>query len=230
LSGSGEPTLHPRLVEFVQLARRVRNVGVIGFASNGVALTPELSAGLLEGGLTRLKVSLDTDDPGTYRRLNGADVYENVVANITRFCELNHRMGNPCRVTVKVTLYDRDLGVARRLSEKWSPLVDQVRVTPLHNWGGLKGQRAGEARHRVCAMPWQQVQILWDGQITLCCLDSMEGSFNMGSAFDLNLTDYWRGDERLREIRRFHEAGDFSTLPVCARCNADTYADISLPG
>ena len=66
LSGSGEPTLHPHLVEYVKAARSIPNVGVIGFATNGVALKPDLSERLLNAGLTRLKASLDTDDAREY--------------------------------------------------------------------------------------------------------------------------------------------------------------------
>ncbi len=230
LSGSGEPTLHPRLVDYVKAARSIPNVGVIGFATNGVELTPDLSQKLLGAGLTRLKASLDTDDAATYQRLNGKDAYEQVAENFRRFCEINQATGNRCQVTLKVTLYKNDLSLARRLKEQWDPYVDQVRVTPVHNWGGTMTKKPAfvKSARRPCPFLWQQVQILWDGQITLCCTDSMEGRFKMGNIHEKNLSHYWRHDAGLRQVRRQHEAMDLSDLPVCANCDMFTYSDINL--
>lgn len=228
LSGAGEPTLHPRLVGFVEAARSIPNVGVIGFATNGIALTPDLSERLLDAGLTRLKASLDVDDAATYQRINGADAYETVTSNFLRFCEINKQTGNRCKVTLKVTLYENDQSLGRRLTAKWSPLVDKVRVTRTHNWGGTKGLAHGNAKRRPCALPWQQVQILWDGQITLCCMDSMDGRFNLGNTSTVNLSQYWSENTVLKQARRQHEAGDLSLFPVCAACDICSYGDISL--
>jgi sulfatase maturation enzyme AslB (radical SAM superfamily) len=228
-SGSGEPTLHPRLVEFVRAARSVSNVGVIGFATNGVELHPDLSERLLDAGLTRLKASLDTDDAVEYRRLNGRDAYEQVKTNFLRFCEINKATGNRCRVTLKATLYENDLSLARRIKEQWEPYVAQVRVTPVHNWAGLEKRGLDTTAPRSpCRMLWQQVQVLWDGQITLCCMDSMEGRFNMGDAREQNLSSYWLHDPELKRIRRCHEALDLRDLPECAKCDMWAYFDIEV--
>jgi MoaA/NifB/PqqE/SkfB family radical SAM enzyme len=72
-------------------------------------------------------------------------------------------------------------------------------------------------------MPWEMIQILWNGQITLCCFDSMEGFFNMGNVRDVNVSDYWRYDKGLSRIRKMHLAGDFSDIKVCGNCNEDQY-------
>ncbi len=230
LSGSGEPTLHSRLVDYVKAARNVPNVGVIGFATNGVALKPDLSEKLLDAGLTRLKASLDTDDPTEYQRLNGKDAYDQVVSNFSHFCEINKAKGSHCRVTLKATLYDNNLPLARRIKEKWQGVVDEVRVTPVHNWGGTRDDTMipTPSIYKPCPLLWQQVQILWDGQITLCCMDTMEGNFNMGNVCHVNISDYWLHDSGLRRIRQLHEAKDLSSLPVCARCDMTAYHDINL--
>ena len=230
LSGSGEPTLHPRLVDYVKAARGIPNIGVIGFATNGIALNPDLSEKLLDAGLTRLKASLDMDDPDTYRRLNGKDCYEQVVGNFLHFCDINRNSDNRCRVTLKATLYNNDLALALRLKEKWERCVDEVRVTPVHNWAGTRGATMDSKpeKKKPCSLLWQQVQILWDGQITLCCMDTMEGHFNMGNIRHKNFSKYWLGDPGLKRIRSLHEKIDLSTLPVCAGCDMSDYHDINV--
>lgn len=230
LSGSGEPTLHPRLADYVEAARNIPNIGVIGFATNGIELTPALSEKLLDAGLTRLKASLDTDNADAYQRLNGKDAYAQVAENFLRFCEINKAKGNRCRTTLKVTLYENDLFLARRLHSQWQPHVDEVRITPVHNWGGTRTKKLtsdGTLRH-PCALPWQQVQILWDGQITLCCMDTMEGHFRMGNALKENLSDYWLQNPELRQIRKQQEKMNLSDIPVCDNCDIWAYSDINL--
>lgn len=226
LSGSGEPTLHKQLVEFVEMARAVPNVGVLGFASSMSNMTPDLSERLLKAGMTRLKVSLDADDPETYERLYGVDVYAKVVENLSSFCEINQRMGEPCTITIKVTLYTDDSRVAKRLKDAWAGRVHHVRATRLHNWAGAMGPTRQGVRTEPCSFLRSMTQICWDGQITLCCFDSYAKTFNMGNARNVNLVDYWRRDLELRRVKRVHWARDFSTLPVCAACNVDQYHDV----
>lgn len=229
-SGSGEPTLHPHLVEYVKAARSIPNVGVIGFATNGVALTPNLSEKLLDAGLTRLKASLDTDDAREYLRLNGRDTYEQAAANFLQFCQINKATGNRCRVTLKGTIYKNDLSLAGRLKKKWEPYVDHVRITPVHNWAGVatRGLTNVNKEPSPCSLLWDQVQVLWDGQITICCMDCMEGRFNMGNAYETNLSQYWLHDPELKKIRLQHDALNLSALPVCANCDMWAYSDIDI--
>lgn len=227
LSGSGEPTMHPRLVEYVRKAREISNIGVIGFASNGIKLTPDLSGELLDAGLTRLKASLDTDNADSYLKHNKVDAYNQVVENFRRFCEINKQTGNRCKVTLKATLYEEDLALGRRLTEQWAPYVDRVRITPVHNWGGSRGPNTSPPRTDACHILWEHVQILWDGQITLCCMDNMEGRFDMGNIADISMTDYWLRDKGLQQVRHQHSRGDLSKLPVCAECDINEYADVN---
>jgi MoaA/NifB/PqqE/SkfB family radical SAM enzyme len=228
LSGGGEPTIHPQVVEFVRRAADLPNSTRIGFATNAIELTPELSRRLLDAGLNRLKVSLDTNDPFTYLKFNRVDAYHQVVENVKAFCAIKKDGGYECDVELKITLYTKELTQARAMRDFWSPHVDRVRVTGLHNWAGLKGRRRGEPRTQPCRFLWEHVQILWDGQITLCCFDNMAGFYNMGNAKEIDLSTYWRSSEAFLEARRQHLAGDFSDLPVCAHCNADQY-EASIP-
>ena len=133
-----------------------------------------------------------------------------------------------CRATLKATLYENDISLARRLKEQREPFVAQVRITPVHNWAGIEAIRlkSETAPRSPCRMLWQKVQMLWDGQITLCCMDSMEGRFKMGNVREQNLSYYWLHDPGLLRARLQHEALDFSELPECANCDMWAYFDI----
>ncbi|HOX33299.1 MAG TPA: radical SAM/SPASM family putative metalloenzyme maturase [Spirochaetales bacterium] len=68
LSGLGEPLLHPGLELFIRLARRSMPAsGQIGFQTNGLLVDRERALGLLDAGLDRACVSLDSLDPELFR-------------------------------------------------------------------------------------------------------------------------------------------------------------------
>lgn len=224
--GGGEPLLHPELIDFVRMAKQVQNVSAVTFATNALTLTPELSQSLLEAGLSSLKVSLDTTDPKTYFKINRVDGYEKVVENIRNFSKIKKEGGYHCPVTLKVTLYKNNPVLVQEIRTLWEHYVDSIRMTNLHNWLGLRGNRKEAPRVDPCEHLWGMIQILWNGQMTLCCNDSMEGFFNMGNAADKDISQYWRADPRLNELRAQHLARDFSKIPICAGCTQDSYETI----
>jgi cyclic pyranopterin phosphate synthase len=80
----GEPLLRRDLPNLVELLARIPQVEDIALTTNGVLL-PKFAQPLRDAGLYRLTVSLDTLDPGTFRRLSGgrgevADVLAGIAA------------------------------------------------------------------------------------------------------------------------------------------------------
>jgi MoaA/NifB/PqqE/SkfB family radical SAM enzyme len=222
LSGGGEPVLHPEVHEFIAIAKKVPNIRGIHMATNGLGLTPDKSEVLLKAGLTSLKISLDTNDPAVYRKVNRVDGYEQAAENIRSFFRIRKAGGFQCRAEMKVTLYKNDEKFKQAMRDLWSPVADSVRFTGLHNWLGLRGA-AVQTRTMPCAIPWNEVQILWNGQITLCCFDAMEGFIDMGNVADIHLVDYWQKDRKLTSVRQSMTTLDFSEHPVCGKCTIYEY-------
>ncbi len=70
LNGVGEPLLHPRLEEFIRLARRAVPADCwIGFQSNGLLLDERRALSLARAGLDRVCLSLDSLSPENFRRV-----------------------------------------------------------------------------------------------------------------------------------------------------------------
>jgi MoaA/NifB/PqqE/SkfB family radical SAM enzyme len=67
LQGEGEPLLHERFFEMAEMARQ-RNIAV-SFITNGSLLSPHTVDGILSSGIDILHCSIDTADPGTFRKL-----------------------------------------------------------------------------------------------------------------------------------------------------------------
>jgi len=69
LQGEGESLMHPRFVEMVELLR-ARGVRV-SFITNGSYLTPETIRRLLDAGIEKISVSLESADPAEFQRIRG---------------------------------------------------------------------------------------------------------------------------------------------------------------
>ncbi|TYO99173.1 putative metalloenzyme radical SAM/SPASM domain maturase [Geothermobacter ehrlichii] len=70
LNGIGESLLHPRIDEFIRLARRqMPEHGWIGFQSNGLLLDEARARSLAAAGIDRICLSVDASSPEAFRTL-----------------------------------------------------------------------------------------------------------------------------------------------------------------
>jgi radical SAM protein with 4Fe4S-binding SPASM domain len=98
LVGGGEPLLYP---EVDLLVREIKGRGFKGLViTNGVALTPRLSATLVETGWDMIRVSVNAGDADTYRQIHGRDDFDRVVENLAHLNRL--RFSSPGRASPKL--------------------------------------------------------------------------------------------------------------------------------
>ena len=76
LNGIGEPLLHPDLEEFIKRAKDLLSEGAwVGFQSNGMLLNEERAFSLIDAGLDRICLSIDSITHDNFRRIReGGDV------------------------------------------------------------------------------------------------------------------------------------------------------------
>jgi len=81
LNGIGEPLLHPHLEAFIARARSLLPVGAsVGFQTNGMALTDQRAASLVDAGLDRICLSLDTVTDDSFRSIRSGGEMQGIVA------------------------------------------------------------------------------------------------------------------------------------------------------
>ncbi|NMC74061.1 MAG: radical SAM/SPASM family putative metalloenzyme maturase [Geobacteraceae bacterium] len=103
LNGIGEPLLHPELVEFIRIAKRVMpKDGVVGFQTNGILLNDALAESLVQAGLDRICLSLDSVCRDTFARIrSGGDVEDLRKAFRSLAAAREKNPGSPLRVGVE---------------------------------------------------------------------------------------------------------------------------------
>jgi len=81
LNGIGEPLLHPQLEHFISRARSLLpEKAWVGFQSNGMLLTDERAASLVDAGLDRICISLDTVSDDSFRSIRSGGEMRGIVA------------------------------------------------------------------------------------------------------------------------------------------------------
>jgi putative metalloenzyme radical SAM/SPASM domain maturase len=94
LNGVGEPLLHPELDDFIRQARALMPAhGWIGFQSNGLLLTEARAVSLLEAGLDRICLSIDSVSPETFRKVREGGELEDISDAFSALASAKARTG-----------------------------------------------------------------------------------------------------------------------------------------
>ena len=79
LNGVGEPLLHPNLEQFIRIAKKeMPKDGWVGFQSNGLLMTNLRAVSLVDAGLDRICLSIDSVSPEKFREVRQGGELEGV--------------------------------------------------------------------------------------------------------------------------------------------------------
>jgi pyruvate-formate lyase-activating enzyme len=228
-----EPLLDKRLPEFARYAtERLPKTATTLVTSNGSNLTEEMAASLIDSGLQRLKVSLQSLDPETNRRLMGrrmdsAKVVRNVLA-MRRLIDERKARHFDLRVSMVVTSWNEaEIESARRF---WKGHGVRLVTSALENRGGniretdALNAHGMKSRSHGCIRPSREMCVLWNGDVVLCCVDWHRTEV-VGNLADQSVLEVWNGP-RLKEIRRAVDENDAAAMPdICAHCTESAAPD-----
>ncbi len=217
----GEPLLHPDLLEMIRYAKSA-GLPSVEINTNAVALTPELSRGLVAAGLDEIVFSLDGIDAESYESIRLGASYEQVVENIEGFLRLRQEAGakRPRAIVQTILMQPTQRGM-QQFVEHWQERADLVRVQAVREYHGVQGLSVcpqGEfGELRPCPALWSYLVVLSNLQVVPCCTD-INGDLALGDLRERPLLETWRRHPRLQALRRAHLSLEFSAYPLCAGC------------
>lgn len=209
LSYTGEPLLHPNIVEMVRLAKE-QGVLDVYFNTNGMLLDHAMSQGLIDAGLDRLSISVEGTDPAAFEAARlGAD-FERIEQNIETMMSLKRRLNRgPCVRVQTVRLPGLDLDEYRGY---WSSRCNEVAVVDFKSQPAPGRPCPGWA----CPQLWQRLTVDSTGNI-LMCNNADTRTQPLGHASSLSLAEAWR-HPRLLEARLLHKRGLSHYVRACSDC------------
>lgn len=234
IAGVGEPLMHPQIVEMVEYAAQSEMIDRVEIVTNGTLLTPELSEGLINAGLTRLRVSVEGNSAHDYERYAKKKWdYESLVQNL----EYYYKNRKCSKLYVKVMDYMlENKASAKEFVDRFEPISDALQIE--HLTPVIKGidfeELAGNSTElnirqtggvfedvSVCALPFYMLQLNPDGKVFPCC--SFRVPDLIGRVQEESMAAIWNGP-RMKAFRiKMLETGAAGMGGICTDCNYYKY-------
>lgn len=221
---SGEPLLHPKIIEMVKYAKQKENI-CLNFSTNGMLLSGDIAEQLVEAKLDSIQISYDACIEEEYESTRRKASSYIVSENINRLIELKRKKcSDKPRVQIVHVLYRDGIdNKLRKFVNKWQKKVDSIDLKPLLSWSsGLinSGKRSSQERF-PCQNIWTSPAIMWDGDVCVCCLyielSKARRSGTVGNVNSKTLSEIW-SNGLISYIRLRHLRNDYDDIPFCKYC------------
>lgn len=93
IQGMGEPLLNNEIFDMIKYAKHKKKFVTI--TTNGTLLTEEVSKKIIDSGLDRLIISLDSADKKSYEKVRKGASYDKVITNISNFIRIRGQKKDP---------------------------------------------------------------------------------------------------------------------------------------
>lgn len=229
---AGEPLLNKQLTRMVALARQRLEVPP-NIATNGMLLTRETARSLIEAGVRSFLIDFCADAAHYESTCPPAD-WERVRKNIGGLGDVIRESGAEVSVRLKnLDWRGTDADRARAMTALRSLFGDAPPYSymeyQLHNWSGEFSATAEKKygyrmsaggkklRYNPCTHLWFMMNIHYDGKVSICCRDTMQGAV-VGDVGQSSLAEIWNGHAMVR-MRELMASKRHEQIPICARCD-----------
>lgn len=229
LAANGEPLINKDLPRMIAYAREKRVAEHIEIVTNASLLTHEMSDGLINAGLDRIRISIEAPDAEGYEAMCGYKIdWREFINNLTYFYE--HR--KQCEVYIKTVDAAIKSEAQRKLFyEEFENICDKIfieHVIPI--WTdykkiydkfeiekneGLHGHKIRDVN--ICPFPFYSFVINPDGEVTVCCNDWKRG-ISVGNVLWEKVRDVWSGEKYRRFLTGMLRDGRVKNHATCATC------------
>mgnify|MGYP001162620716 CR=1 FL=1 len=237
----GEPTTHPKLVEFTRAAKES---GVMcHLNTNGSYLDGQRIDELLRIPLDSIKFSFQGVDRKSYQEMRNIDFFDELMSTIKLFHKRRGQREFPF-IHVSTTITYETLEQVEKFREKSSEFSDLVTVgrTVLGGRISMDEVRLGKEEkevlkhlisqeslvreHPECPEVFDKLSINWDGTLTACCTD-YDNKMLLGDIRKSPVKKIWRS-KKLHEYRTILAEMRHGELDLCKDCF--DYMSIQTPG
>lgn len=200
-AATGEPLLHPQIVEMIEYAKSKNVSNSIEIVTNASLLTKGLSDKLADSGLDWLRISIEGLSAKKYKEICSVNIdFEQLVENIRYFYE-NRK---DTRIYIKiidcallkdeeVMFYEMFGKICDKIAiEYLLPAVKEIDYSKLSDKNFDVTQNGSEVSSvKVCPQPFYMMQVNPEGNIVPCC--SMVTPIVLGNCENESIKDIWDG-------------------------------------
>ena len=205
--------------------------------TNGYLLNTSLIKQLVDSGLDNLIISLNAHKKETYEKLMPGFRFKNIISNIENLLSLDLRR---MRVTLRFLENQKNKDEISEALEYWrkrkihtevlsfiSNRADALDISKLKSTrtemlsiSKIK-QKAFSCFSNCCILPFYQMNILFNGDVILCCNDWRRNPI-LGNVNNDKLEDIWHCHSA-REIKTKVLQRDYKSIMACKGCSITNY-------
>lgn len=235
LSGLGEPTLNPDIIEMVKYAHNTKKFNLIGFTTNLLAKEPTIYDHLFSNGLSYLFVSVDSLDQEQINTLRTGTDIKVLIKNINY---LTNKYAD--KITANIVVNNINIQTIKKTITNLSELgIKSIKLQPFEDNGdssrclsrdeekiyfdlleemkteGIRQDSRFDAKKRPCYSPYQSALVTVDGYVTPCCRIVNKDIFNLGHLDEIPFKDIFYS-KKVDAIQKNIEKGNYPSF--CKGC------------
>jgi radical SAM protein with 4Fe4S-binding SPASM domain len=231
----GEPMLHPRFFDFLEISRGVK----MTVSTNGHFLSEENAEKLARSGLYKIIVSLDGADKETYSLYRQGGDFEKVISGIENISSAIRDTESSLKLEIQflvnrhnetqipsVRRFSKGVNAVLRLKsmqiinnehmDYWLPRNEKFRRYKKNNSIYI----IKNALDYHCLRLWLNPVVTWDGKVAPCCFDK-NSEHIMGDLNENSFMEIWHGEKF--KIFRDSVFTDRKSVEICRNCTSGLY-------
>ncbi len=218
LGGSGEPMMHDRFYEIMEIALSDRLCANLIVETNGIYAGANFKNFLLDRNDGRIKVIANINglDGETYRLLHGKDYFDVVHQNI---CSLRDALPDTGSLYVQIMKINETEPFLDRYYDFWEKAKIPIVLQKQNTFCGLIEDRRYSDLSPLDRVPCWHLQrdltVLADGAVAFCRQDA-DGVHARGNVKETSLRELW--NDSLNAFLQDYK-GDYRRNPDCASCD-----------
>ncbi|MGF3553926.1 MAG: radical SAM/SPASM domain-containing protein [Thermoplasmatota archaeon] len=165
VTGLGEPLLHPKYFETIELIRHCFPKARIVTNTNGICLDERKAKKIIESSLDHLCISIRFLDKDVYKQQSGVDKYETVVSNVKNFLKMKG-----IKPSCNLQVFDTE--DFQKFVNIWKPYLNKNDNILIERYVNLVGWCNGEykkPRKNPCRQLWRLIMVDVNGYVYPCC-------------------------------------------------------------
>jgi radical SAM protein with 4Fe4S-binding SPASM domain len=227
----GEAFLHPKIFDFIKIAKQ-KGVKYVYVTTNGNVLNEEEVKKIIDSGLDSIKFSIDAASKEIYEEVKTGAKWKKLMGVLMALKKIRNKRKSSLRVFGSFVITDKSFKDLFKYKKVFNGLVDETLFVFIGNQGGqvevnslLPREIKKEMDNLIlskkdwqpCSLLWKRFVVNYDGKLTICCVD-FDAKMVYGDINESTLKECWN-NEKMQRFRRIHRGKKFNILPLCSKCD-----------
>lgn len=237
---TGESFLHPRIFDFIKLAKKM-GFKYVYTDTNGIPLNKKKINKILKSGLDSIKFSIDAASKETYEKIRVGGDFDVLYKNVKMLREMRDKKKSKLKIYASFLLTNKNYQELKKFKKFWKGLIDEVVIFVIRNQSSHQMDEfnelvPGKIRNKIieiknrmikegkyCNRLWNRIIVMYDGKFTICPED-FEAEMVYGDIHNESMKEAWN-NKKMKKFRLMFKTRNFDLAPRCKICN--TYVDDS---